>query len=116
MAEIRNAIITNTFLGREDHGIFTFYIGLEFSGAVCHIGGYALDAPSDVEGERKYLHSGLEVISIILDVVGVNRWEDLKGKYIRVKDNGLSQPIHEIGNLMADKWFNINNYFKEIDK
>lgn len=116
MTEIRNAIITDAFLGREDHGIFTFYIGVEFSGAWCRVGGYALDAPSDVKGKRKYLPGGLEAISIILDVIGVNSWEDLKGKYIRVKYNGLSQPIHEIGNLMADKWFNINNYFKENNK
>lgn len=41
--EIRNAKITGTKLGREDHGIMTFMIFVEFCGCACGIGGYALD-------------------------------------------------------------------------
>lgn len=33
MGEIRNARIKDTFLGREDHGIMTFQLCLEFGGA-----------------------------------------------------------------------------------
>ena len=38
-------------------------------------------------------------------------WEDLKGKYIRVKDNGWGSTIDEIGNLMEEKWFNLREFF-----
>lgn len=116
MVEIRNARILDTFLGREDHGIFTFYITLDVGGGVCRIGGYALDAPSDIKGKRKYLPEALESINAILDVVGVGSWEDLVGRYLRVKTGGLSHPIHEIGNLMSEKWFNIANFFGSIRK
>ena len=53
----------------------------------------------------------MEVISAILDVVGVDKWEDLKGRYIRIKDNGWGSTVDEIGNLMEDKWFNIREFF-----
>ena len=54
----------------------------------------------------------MEVISRILDVVGVDNWEDLPGKYIRIKDDGLGSTIDEIGNLMEEKWFNIRDFFQ----
>lgn len=36
--EIRNAQITSTMLGREDHGIMTFFIFVKWGGSVCGIG------------------------------------------------------------------------------
>jgi hypothetical protein len=39
------------------------------------------------------------------------KWEDLKGKYIRIKDNGWGSTIDEIGNLMENKWFNLREFF-----
>lgn len=110
---IRNAKITSTMLGREDHGIMMFMLYLEFYGAGCGYGGYALDMSADMDGKRVFSAKGLEAISRILDVVGVNKWEDLPGSYIRVEDNGLGSPVDVIGNLMKDKWFNIREFFKE---
>ena len=46
-----------------------------------------------------------------MDTVGVERWEDLKGKYIRCKVKGWGGTIDEIGNLIEDKWFNIREFF-----
>jgi len=111
--EIRNAQIINTMMGREDHGIFTFYIFVRFGGSQCGIGGYVLDEPSEDGKRRVFRAESMEAISMILEVVGVNKWEDLKGKYIRVKDNGWGSPINEIGNLMEEKWFNIKKFFSE---
>lgn len=53
----------------------------------------------------------IEAITKILDVVGVDSWENLKESYIRIKDKGLGSTITEIGNLMEDKWFNIEGFF-----
>ena len=109
--EIRNAKIVNTMLGREDHGIMTFMITVEWSAYVCGIGGYCLDSYNRETKQRVYSAKSMEAISKILDTVGVDTWEELKGKYIRIKDNGLGSTINEIGNLMEEKWFNFKDFF-----
>ena len=52
----------------------------------------------------------------IMDVVGVSRWEDLKGEYCRVESEGWGSSIHKIGNIMKDKWFDIDQFFKTHQK
>lgn len=114
--EIKNAKISYTQLGREDHGIMTFIIGLEFDGCCCQgFGCYALDG-YDKETKTRVFHAkSIEAVSKVLDVVGVDYWEDLPGKYIRFKDMGWGKTIDEIGNLMEDKWFNIREFFSSVD-
>ena len=109
--EIKNAQITGTMLGREDHGIFTFMIDIKCEDWCCGVGGYALDYYNKELDKRAYSAKSLEAVSNILDVVGVDKWEDLNGKYIRVKDNGWGSTIDEIGNLMENKWFNVREFF-----
>lgn len=110
---IRNAKITSTMLGREDHGIFTFMIFIEFYGAGCGVGGYALDRYDRETEKRIFTAKGLEAISEILNVVGVDCWEDLPDSYIRIKDNGLGSTVDEIGNLMEEKWLNLREFFSK---
>lgn len=109
--EIKNAQITGTMLGREDHGILTFFIFVKFDGCECGVGGYALDSYDRAIKGRVYSPKSIEVISKVLETVGVDEWEQLKGKYIRIKDEGRGSTINEIGNLMEDKWFNIREFF-----
>lgn len=110
--EIKNAQIKSTMLGREDHGIMTFMIAIEWDGCVnCGIGGYAIDQYNRQTGIRTFSAKGLEAISKVLDVVGVDSWEKLPGKYVRIKYEGWNKPIVEIGNLMKDKWFNLKDFF-----
>ena len=45
--------------------------------------------------------------------VGVEKWEDLKDKYVRVVDDGWGSSIKKIGNIIDDKWFDIDKFFKE---
>lgn len=112
--EIKNAKITGTMLGREDHGIMTFMIFIDISGGgSCGIGGWALDGYDRETKSRVFSTKSMEAISKILEVVGVERWEHLTGKYIRIKDNGWGKTVDEIGNLMEDKWFNLREFFSE---
>lgn len=111
--EIRNAKITSTMLGREDHGIMTFMIFIEFGACCCGVGGYALDGHDRETKTRVFSAKSMEVVSKILEVVGVDTWEKLPNKYIRIKVNGWGSTIDEIGNLMEDKWFNIREFFRE---
>ena len=112
--EIKNAKIKSTQLGREDHGIMTFMIFIEISGGGCWgVGGYALDGYDKNLQQRVFHAKSMEAISKILEVVGVDSWEDLPGKYIRVKDQGWGSTIDEIGNLMENKWFNLREFFSK---
>lgn len=112
MAEIKNAKISSTMFGREDHGIMTFMIFVDFDRCVtCGIGGYALDMYDREKETRVYTAKGLEAISKILEIAGVDTWEKLPGKYIRFKDNGWGSTIDEIGHIIEDKWFNLREFF-----
>lgn len=111
---IRNAIIKNVTLGYEDHGILTFDLNLDISdGTSCMWGGYELDEYDKTLKERVCRSYGLKLLTEVMKTVGVDRWEDLKGKYIRIEDRGLGRPIKKIGNIMEDKWFDIEEFYKK---
>ena len=111
---IKNAKIQSTLLGREDHGIMTFMIYIETSNSLfCGIGGYCLDEFDSTTKTRVFRAESMEVISKILEVVGVDKWEELPGKYIRFEDNGWGSTVTKIGNIIDDKWFDIESYFNK---
>lgn len=104
--ETKNAKIRSTMLGVEDHGIMTCSISLDYGGMVQGFGGYGFDEPHKTEAEpfgRRGTAYGCEFIRRVLVVVGVDCWEDLKGKHVRaVIDGGL---VRKIGHIIEDKWF-----------
>lgn len=109
---IKNAIIESTMLGREDHGIMTFVLYIRFDdGLCCGVGGYALDEHDKVHNKRVFRAKSMEAISKVLEVVGVEKWEDLPGKYIRFEDNGWGSTVTKIGNILSGKWFDLKEFF-----
>lgn len=119
--EIKNAQIKNTSLGTSNHSIFTFTLTLEISGGFCvNYGLIALDDYSKIEDKRIGSSIGMQCIMDIMKVVGVENWEELKGKYIRIVENGLGRPINVIGNLMDDIFYDIKTLktlkLKEVAK
>ena len=108
---IKNAKITSTMLGREDHGIMTFMIYIDAGDFSCGVGGFCLDEFNATTQTRVFRAESMEAISEILNVVGVNKWEDLPGKYIRFEDNGFGSTVTKIGNIVNDKWFDMKNFF-----
>lgn len=97
--------------------ILTFYLGLKIEGGYgCCFGGYALDEYDKAEDRRLPISLGLECLEEIMKTVGVKSWEDLKDKYIRVVSRGLGENIDVIGNIMEDKWFNIEELFQKAKK
>ncbi|MDD5022281.1 MAG: hypothetical protein PHR82_09175 [Endomicrobiaceae bacterium] len=110
---IENARITGTMLGKEDHGILTFELFLDFGGSCCAFGGYALDGYDKDTNKRVVKAAGLRAIVEILDCVGVEKWEDLPGKYIRCESDGWGGKIVAIGNILQDKWFRIREFFEK---
>lgn len=104
---IKNAIIKSTTLGREDHGIMTFFITIQGEKGTCvAIGGYDPNIET-----RVFRPESMEIISEILRVVGVDSWEKLPGKYIRFEDNDWGSTVTKIGNIIDDKWIDIKEFF-----
>lgn len=98
-----NAQIESTMLGIEDHGIMTFFLHLKFNSCGQGFGGYSL------RGEKS-----IYAVRAVLEVVGVSRWEDLKGKYVRIrKDDLYGGDILAIGHIIEDRWFSLKDHFAE---
>lgn len=110
-----NARITKQTISMADHGCLTFFVYLEARAWSAGYGGYNIAhgylGADEFSAETG---NGLEAMMRIMDVVGVERWEDLVGKYVRckVESSGMG-PVIEIGNIIKDKWFNIDEFFKK---
>lgn len=114
--EILNAKITSTSITMADHGCLTFWVTIEGGGSGISIGGYSIGHGYLGADEFHGYGPGLEAMMRIMDVVGVDKWEDLKDKYIRVESNGWGKRITKIGNITSNKWFDIDEFFKSKDK
>ena len=95
--EERNARIESTMLGTEGHGIMTAMLTLNYGGAGQGFGGYRLDSPRGPSAAM-----GL-FVARVLEVVGVETWEALKDKSVRVRAD--YSHIHALGHYLDDKWF-----------
>ena len=100
--ETKNAKIVSAFLGYEDYGIFTFSLSLDYGGTRQGFGQYELEYPA----------YGVKMIEKILKTVGVDSWEQLPGKHIRVVAEHTK--VHKIGNLIEDKWFSPEDLITEL--
>ena len=97
--------------------ILTFYLGLKIQGgAGCCFGGYALDEYDKAEDRRLSISINPKCLEEIIKIVGASSWIDLMNKYLRVVDRGLGKSIAVIGNIMEDKWFNIEEFFQKAKK
>ena len=99
--EILNAQIVDTFLGIEEHGIFTSFLRISTSAFVVEVGGYDLETKST------------EFIRTFLTTLEKVRWEDLAGTYIRIVKDG--DKVHKIGHIMKDKWLDFDEFFKQVE-
>ena len=117
MAEkILNAKIESVSCGTEN-GITTFGLDLKIQGgADCCFGEYALDEYDKAEGRRLSISVNPKCLEGIMKTVGASSWIDLMNKYLRVVDRGLGESIAVIGNIMEDKWFNIEEFFQKAKK
>ena len=109
--EIVNALIENVSLSMADHGVLCYYLTLKMNGCGCSYGGRVIGkgylGAKEFQGYKK----GTEALMRIMDVVGVERWEDMKGKYVRVELPGWGGVVDRIGNIIEDKWFSQKEFF-----
>lgn len=109
--EIVNALIENVSLSMADHGVLCYYLTLKMNGCGVNYGGRVIGKGELGAEEFEGYAKGTEALMRIMDVVGVRRWEDLKGKYVRVELRGWGETVEKIGNIIEDKWFDQKEFF-----
>ena len=105
MSGIRNARILETFLGFEDHGIFTAILTFDYGGAQQSMPGFGL---RDENG----IGWGAEYLARLLEKVGVDSWERLKGLHVRVDIQG--GVAVRVGHILKDQWFDPKALHREV--
>lgn len=113
--ELLNAEVTNVSLNMKDHGCLTLSITLKGAGWGVVYGGYCL-GKGYLGADDDYFNGsakGMEAIIRIMDVIGVEALEDMKGKYVRIANKGWGSSVKIIGNVISDKWFDYESFFSE---
>lgn len=107
--EIKNAVIKSARIDMGDRGLLTAWLDLDYGGSGQGFGGYALYLP------KSFTHHQLESVAghflfRVMEVAGVERWDQLPGKTIRVR--GTWTDIDAIGHIVKDDWFCPSDDFK----
>ena len=110
--EIKNAKIVGTSISMADHGCLSISIAVVGDTWACNIGGWRNGVGH--LGAKEWRGNGSAIVAMmkIMDIVGVDKWENLTGKCIRVKLKELGGTIDEIGSLIEDRWFNLREFYK----
>lgn len=116
---VENVKIESVSLTMADHGCLTFWLTVKGYGWGVGIGGYCIGHGYLGADDDEFVverGDGLEAMMRIMNVVGVEKWEDLKGKYCRVEKGSWGDSIHKIGNLIENRWFDLKEFFAEKQK
>lgn len=109
--EIFNMKITSVDLSMGDHGCIALAMTMEGNGYGVVYGGYCLGhgylGAKEFDGSEK----AMPYIMNIMNVVGVERFNDMKGKCARVAIRGIGSSTKIIGNIIEDKWFDSESFF-----
>lgn len=109
---IKNALIKNAEISNDDHGCLSAWVYLDYGGSEQGFGGYALYLP------ESFTHHNLQSIAghfiyRVMEIAGVSKWSDLKGKTVRATLKDEFGAIVEIGHIIKDDWFNPSVDFKK---
>lgn len=100
---IYNARVEKANLWFEDHGCLCFDLEFVHQGGHQSFGGINLMNQFTKKFERTGGNVAGWYIKRIFDICGAERYDDLKGKTVRVKiEDGI---IRAIGNIILDDWF-----------
>ena len=88
--KVCNAIIRSTCISMADHGVLTFDLCIGMRCSACVFGDYIIEHGYLGTDEFTVSVTGLAAMMRIIDTVGVEKWEDLTGKLIRIVEPGLS--------------------------
>lgn len=111
--KVENAKITSVDLSMEDHGCLTLSIALNGRYWVCVYGGYNLGHGYIGAKTFKGSPKGIEYLMRVMDTVGESSLNSLVGKYVRVATKNWGDQIKIIGNIIEDKWFDAEEFFRD---
>ena len=102
--EEKNAVIEAATITNDDHGLLSAWVTLDYGGSGQSFGGFALYLP------KSFTHGGMtqpnfagHFIWRVMEVAGVAKWDQLKGKTVRVRCE--HSKVHALGHIVKDDWF-----------
>lgn len=110
---IINAVIESATITDSDRGLLDAWLFLDYGGSGQGFGGYALYLPKNFAHHKLESPAG-HFIWRCMEIAGVKKWEDLKGKTIRVKQDKPFGSILAIGHIVKDDWFCPEEDFKAL--
>jgi hypothetical protein len=110
---IKNAIIDDMSIDDGDRGLLTAWLFLDYGGTHQGFGGISLYLSKDYTHHKLSCGFAGHFIYRCMEIAGVNKWQNLKGKSIRVKlsNDGFGASIISIGHIIKDDWFNPSEDF-----
>jgi hypothetical protein len=109
---IRNAVIMSAQITTKDRGFLDCWITLDYGGECQSFGGYSLYLPKSFSHHKMMSVAGHHLFRI-MEIAGVESWDDLEGKTIRV--DGTWNKIERIGHIVKDDWYSPIEDFKLAD-
>lgn len=111
--ELWNARITHVDLDMSDHGCITMWLTLDGGGNCVCYGGVCLG--HGYVGSKHFDASDKAMVYVmrVMDVIGVSKFSQLRGEYVRVASKGWGDTVKIIGNILKDKWFDSESFFTE---
>lgn len=100
--ELKNAVIELATIDIGERGFLDCWLTLNYGGSGQGFGGFVLYLPKSFDHHKLESCAG-HFLYRVMEVAGVENWDQLKGKTIRVKatDGG----VVAIGHIIKDDWF-----------
>jgi hypothetical protein len=114
--QFQNAEVSSIDTIIADDGTLRTYLILSGNGWRINYGGYAVGITNQSATEFQTSAKGTELILRLLTLIGVRSTTELVGKYIRVAVLPAVGEVKIIGNIIEDKWFDIEDFFKPEEK
>lgn len=111
--EIKNAIIKSAKITCGDRGFLDCWLDLDYGGTGQGFGGYVLYVPKSWRHHKVESVAG-HFIFRIMEVAGVESFDQLKGRTVRVKAEHSG--AHAIGHIVNDDWFCPKEDFASLAK
>jgi hypothetical protein len=114
--QFQNAEVSSIDTIIADDGTLRTYLILSGNGWRINYGGYAVGITNQSATEFQATAKGTELILRLLTLIGARSTTELVGKYIRVAVLPEVGEVKIIGNIIEDKWFDIEDFFKPEEK
>ena len=102
MVEEKNAVISGMSLTIADHGLLSGWLQLDYGGESQGFGGYTLYLPKGFKHFKLESPAGHWIFRV-MEIAGVENWDQLKGKSVRVRCE--HSKVHAIGHIIKNDWF-----------